>query len=117
MLSLPAANSPHGQSDRNAPPIPQARISALGVEHDDLDSAIDALIKANTLDGLIIARLKKRKLKIRDEIAGLLAAVSLQNAATPNRAIAVFQSGAGIDATVPFATGMVTPAPKEVSHG
>ncbi|MES2293867.1 MAG: YdcH family protein [Pseudomonadota bacterium] len=56
--------------------ILRARISILGVEHDDLDAAIDALIQANTCDDLIIARLKRRKLHIRDEIAGLAAAMS-----------------------------------------
>jgi len=58
--------------------ILHARISLLGIEHDDLDAAIDALILANTRDEQMIARLKRRKLHIRDEIAGLAAAVSAQ---------------------------------------
>lgn len=46
------------------------RLEALRVEHRDLDAAIDALSMAGS-DQLQIARLKKRKLKLRDEIAAL----------------------------------------------
>ena len=74
MLSLPTADIPFGGSSPDAQAIPHARISALGVHHDDLDAAIDALTKANAHYDLIIVRLKKRKLQIRDEIAGLVAA-------------------------------------------
>jgi hypothetical protein len=45
------------------------RIEALRVEHRDLDAAIDALGLAGAPDQLQIARLKKRKLRLRDEIA------------------------------------------------
>lgn len=45
------------------------RIELLRVEHRDLDSAIDALRLAQARDELQIARLKKRKLRLRDEIA------------------------------------------------
>ena len=71
MLSIPIADGPQefGQGFGDDP-----RISALSIEHDDLDSAIAALAGANTHDDLIIARLKKRKLRIRDEIASLVAA-------------------------------------------
>ena len=44
------------------------RLELLKVEHRDLDAAIDALTGANSLDQLQIARLKKRKLKLRDQI-------------------------------------------------
>ncbi len=44
------------------------RIELLRVEHRDLDSAIDALRMASARDELQIARLKKRKLRLRDEI-------------------------------------------------
>lgn len=44
------------------------RLELLKVEHRDLDAAIDALTLANSLDQLQIARLKKRKLKLRDQI-------------------------------------------------
>ncbi len=49
----------------------QHQIAHLKVEHRDLDSAIDALRTAGSLDQLQIARLKKRKLLLKDEIAAL----------------------------------------------
>lgn len=49
----------------------EKRIELLRIEHRDLDSAIDALMDQNISDQLQIARLKKRKLKLRDEIAFL----------------------------------------------
>lgn len=45
------------------------RLSALRIEHRDLDAAISALSSANSPDQLQIARLKKRKLRLRDQIA------------------------------------------------
>ncbi len=45
------------------------RLELLRVEHRDLDSAIIALGEASVPDQLQLARLKKRKLKLRDEIA------------------------------------------------
>ena len=76
MLSVPIANSPapHGDSHGSINTLTHARICVLSIEHDDLDSAIDVLSSANAHDDLTVARLKKRKLRIRDEIAGLLAA-------------------------------------------
>jgi hypothetical protein len=47
------------------------RIQLLRLEHRDLDAAIDALVLASAPDQLQIARLKKRKLRLRDEIAML----------------------------------------------
>jgi len=44
------------------------RIEILRVEHRDLDAAIAALIEQNSRDQIQIARFKKRKLKLRDEI-------------------------------------------------
>lgn len=40
-------------------------------EHRDLDAAIEALLANSGADQLQAARLKKRKLRIRDEIAQL----------------------------------------------
>jgi hypothetical protein len=37
-------------------------------EHRDLDAAIDALARSATADMLQIARLKKRKLRLKDEM-------------------------------------------------
>ena len=47
------------------------RLEMLRIEHRDLDAAIDALSAAGSIDQLQIARLKKRKLKLKDEIAWL----------------------------------------------
>ena len=47
------------------------RIELLRQEHRDLDSAIDALLIAPAIDQLQIARIKKRKLRLKDEIAML----------------------------------------------
>lgn len=71
MLSHPTDTIPNGEPGPGMGAILHARISVLGIEHDDLDAAIDALILANTRDEQMIARLKRRKLHIRDEIAGL----------------------------------------------
>jgi hypothetical protein len=47
------------------------RIEYLRQEHRDLDSAIAALVDAAARDQLQLARLKKRKLRLRDEISML----------------------------------------------
>ena len=47
------------------------RIAALKAEHRDLDMAIAALVETGGGDQLGIARLKKRKLALRDEIGML----------------------------------------------
>jgi hypothetical protein len=44
------------------------RLQALRIEHRDLDAAIDALTAAGSGDQLQIARLKKRKLLLKDQI-------------------------------------------------
>jgi hypothetical protein len=46
-----------------------ARLDLLRTEHRDLDAAIDALAAGGVPDQLRTARLKKRKLRLRDEIA------------------------------------------------
>jgi hypothetical protein len=48
-----------------------ARLGVLRIEHRDLDSAIAALSREGPLDQLQLARLKKRKLLLRDEIAAI----------------------------------------------
>jgi hypothetical protein len=45
-----------------------ARLVRLRLEHRDLDSAIEALRATPAPDQLQLARLKKRKLRLRDEI-------------------------------------------------
>ncbi len=49
----------------------EARLAILRTEHRDLDDAIEALRSAAARDQLQIARLKKRKLRLRDEISML----------------------------------------------
>lgn len=44
------------------------RLTILKTEHRDLDAAIDALRDSGSSDQLQIARLKKRKLALRDQI-------------------------------------------------
>lgn len=45
------------------------RLATLRIEHRDLDAAIHALRQAGANDELQIARLKKRKLALKDQIA------------------------------------------------
>ena len=47
------------------------RIELLRQEHGDLEAAIKALLSAPAIDQLQIARIKKRKLRLKDEIAQL----------------------------------------------
>jgi hypothetical protein len=47
------------------------RIELLRQEHRDLDVAIDALLVSNVVDQMQVARIKKRKLRLKDEIAML----------------------------------------------
>jgi hypothetical protein len=57
---------------------PASRLAALRMEHRDLDVAIDALRSMAAPDQLQLARLKKRKLRLKDEIA------MLEDMAVPN---------------------------------
>ena len=52
-----------------------ALLGRLRGEHRDLDKAIAALAHGTPLDQLQQARLKKRKLRLRDEIARIEAAL------------------------------------------
>lgn len=45
------------------------KLELLKTEHRDLDAAIVALVDAGSSDQLQIARLKKRKLALKDQIA------------------------------------------------
>ena len=49
----------------------EGRLVRLRMEHRDLDAAIDAMIALPAPDQLQLARLKKRKLLLKDEIAQL----------------------------------------------
>ncbi len=48
-----------------------ARLGLLRQEHRDLDAAIGALSEAPVRDQLLIARLKKKKLALKDQILQL----------------------------------------------
>lgn len=48
-----------------------ARLALLQEEHRDLDSAIDALAGSPRHDQVQLARLKKRKLRLKDEMAAI----------------------------------------------
>ena len=54
------------------------RLELLKIEHRDLDDAISALIESGNTDQLRTARLKKRKLKLRDRI------IQIENALLPD---------------------------------
>lgn len=47
------------------------KLARLRTEHRDLDTAIDALRSLTAPDQLQLARLKRQKLRLRDEIAAL----------------------------------------------
>jgi len=49
----------------------KARLAVLRVEHQDMSAAVEALELAPRPDQIQVARLKKRKLVLRDEIARL----------------------------------------------
>ena len=49
----------------------RTRLAGLKVEHQDLDAAVDALEAKPRPDQIQIARLKKKKLRLRDEIVRL----------------------------------------------
>ena len=49
----------------------EQRLELLRIEHRDLDCAIQALSQVGQPDQLLLARMKKRKLLLRDEISFL----------------------------------------------
>jgi hypothetical protein len=53
----------------------------LRIEHADLDATIDRLAEAVTQDELMLRRLKKRRLALRDRIARLVRLVDPQEPA------------------------------------
>ena len=54
------------------------RLATLRVEHQDLDASVSALIAQPVVDQIRVARLKKKKLALRDEIS------RLEDALTPD---------------------------------
>lgn len=47
----------------------RATLALLTQEHRDLDAAITAMVDSGVHDQLILTRLKKRKLQLKDQIA------------------------------------------------
>jgi hypothetical protein len=60
-------------SDEPAPDLEvlRARLAELRLEHHDLDAAVSALEALASPDQIQIARLKKKKLQLRDQIQRL----------------------------------------------
>ena len=64
---------------RRIPPLPldsnlhspERRLIELRMEHGDLDAMIDRASERSPIDELLMRRLKKRRLALRDEIARL----------------------------------------------
>lgn len=54
---------------------PERQLIELRIEHADLDASIDRLADKSPLDELMLQRLKKRRLALRDRIARLEAAL------------------------------------------
>jgi hypothetical protein len=54
---------------------PQRQLIELRMEHADLDSLIDSYAEQAPLDDLALRRLKKRRLRLRDQIARLAAQI------------------------------------------
>jgi hypothetical protein len=50
---------------------PERRLIELRMEHADLDALIDRASEQTPMDELLMRRLKKRRLALRDEIARL----------------------------------------------
>jgi len=50
---------------------PQRQLIELRIAHADLDIAIDAMAVSSPVDELVLRRLKKRRLLLRDQIAHL----------------------------------------------
>ncbi|OYU15248.1 MAG: hypothetical protein CFE37_06690 [Alphaproteobacteria bacterium PA4] len=74
------AQQRHGRRQRDSEPVTgvcveeaeiRARIEIARRDHRDLDSAIEALRQMPTVDMIQLQRFKKRKLRLRDEIAVL----------------------------------------------
>jgi hypothetical protein len=47
----------------------RALLAQLSEEHRDLDAAITAMVDSGVRDQIILTRLKKRKLQLKDQIA------------------------------------------------
>ena len=51
------------------------RLTELQIEHADLDNLIDRAVTADDTDDLVLRRLKKRRLMLRDQMARIEAEI------------------------------------------
>jgi hypothetical protein len=59
------------EADETSEPAIRAKLSQLTQEHADLDVAVQAVALAPMPDMMVIARLKRKKLALKDEIQRL----------------------------------------------
>ena len=67
-LSKPNTNCPSLETNLHSP---QRQLIELRMEHADLNALIDRVSQAQPLDELMLQRLKKRRLRLRDRIASM----------------------------------------------
>jgi len=68
----------HDEGEDEATTALKARLAALRQEHQDLDAAVQALAGQPSPDMIQVARLKKRKLGLKDQIS------AIENELTPD---------------------------------
>lgn len=59
------------EADETSEPAIRAKLSQLSQEHSDLDVAVQAITVSPMPDMMVIARLKRKKLALKDEIQRL----------------------------------------------
>jgi hypothetical protein len=62
------SNEPPRPSEAGADKNTASKLAVLRQQHRELDEAIQAMIAEGTLDQLLLTRLKKKKLMLRDQI-------------------------------------------------
>ena len=70
LLNDPCSGAPPVTLDSNLH-SPERRLIELRMEHADLDAMIDSAAEQSPVDELMMRRLKKRRLALRDQIARL----------------------------------------------
>lgn len=70
MIEIPRSGARFSHLDSNLH-SPERRLIELRMEHADLDALIDRAAEQQPVDELMMRRLKKRRLALRDQIARL----------------------------------------------
>lgn len=70
MIEMSCGGAPLFNLDSNLH-SPERRLIELRMEHADLDAMIDRAAEQSPMDELMVRRLKKRRLALRDQIARL----------------------------------------------